>query len=83
MSYVYILQCSDGSYYVGSTTNLQLRLQEHSKGKSSYTSAHLPVKLVYTEEYDDLTEARHREMQLHKWSRIKKEKLINGEWKKI
>lgn len=44
MSYVYILQCSDGSYYVGSTTNLQLRLQEHSDGKNSYTSAHLPVK---------------------------------------
>jgi putative endonuclease len=78
--HVYILECSDGSFYVGSTTNLKLRLQEHSEGKSSYTSAHLPVKLVYTEEYETLTEARQREMQLHKWSRIKKEKLINGEW---
>lgn len=83
MYYVYILLCSNGSYYVGSTSNLELRLKEHSKGKSSYTSAHLPVKLVYTEEYNDLTEARHREMQLHKWSRVKKEKLISGEWKKI
>ena len=79
---VYILECSDGSYYVGSTTNLKLRLQEHSEGKSTYTSAHLPVKLVYTEEYESLTEARHREMQLHKWSRAKKENLINGEWGK-
>lgn len=80
--HVYILECSDGSYYVGSTTNLKLRLQEHLEGKSSYTSAHLPVKLVYTEEYKTLTEARHREMQLHKWSRVKKKKLINGIWKK-
>jgi predicted GIY-YIG superfamily endonuclease len=58
-------------------------MKEHSEGKSSYTSAHLPVKLVYTEEYETLTEARHREMQLHKWSRVKKEKLISGDWKKI
>lgn len=79
-AYTYILQCSDGSYYVGSTSNLELRLKEHNDGQSSYTSAHLPVKLVYKEEYDTLTEARHREMQLHKWSRVKKEKLINGEW---
>ena len=79
-AYTYILQCSDGSYYVGSISNLELRLKEHNDGQSSYTCAHLPVKLVYKEEYDTLTEARHREMQLHKWSRIKKEKLINGEW---
>ena len=80
---VYILECSDGSYYVGSTTNLKLRLQEHSEGKSTYTSAHLPVKLVYTEEYEDEHQARMREQQLHGWTRAKKEALISGDIEKL
>lgn len=82
MATTYILQCSDDSYYVGSTTNMTLRAKEHSEGSCPYTSSRLPVKLVYTEEYETLNEARHREMQIKGWSRLKKEKLINGEWKK-
>ena len=56
---VYILQCANGQYYVGSTNNLANRLQEHQLSDGAlfkgarFTKAHLPVKLVYTEEYED------------------------------
>lgn len=83
MATTYILQCSDGSYYVGSTTNITLRAEEHNDGLCPYTCSRLPIRLVYSEEYETLNEARHREMQIKGWSRLKKEKLINGEWKKI
>ena len=77
---VYILQCANGKYYVGSTIDLQRRLQEHlSDIGALFTKAHLPVKLVYTEEYDNEHEARIREQQLHKWSHAKKEALIRGD----
>ena len=77
---VYILSCDNGQYYVGSTTNLELRLQEHNSGEGGFfTKAHHPVKLVYTEEYDTIHEARLRERQLHKWSHAKKEALVKGD----
>ena len=77
---VYILLCDNGSYYVGSTTNLLLRLQEHEDGLGSdHTKGHYPIELVYTEEYDTPKEAHLRERQVHKWSRAKKERLIKGE----
>ena len=81
---VYILRCANGQYYVGSTTNLELRLQEHRSGVGSgFTKAHLPIDLVYTEEYDTIHEARLRERQLHKWSQAKKEALIDGDIEKL
>ena len=81
---VYILRCANGQYYVGSTTNIELRLQEHHSGEGSdFTKAHLPIKLVYTEEYDTIHEARLRERQLHKWSHAKKEALITGDIDKL
>jgi putative endonuclease len=81
---VYILLCNNDEYYVGSTTNLELRLQEHRSGVGSgFTKAHLPIDLVYTEEYDTIHEARLRERQLHKWSQAKKEALINGDIEKL
>lgn len=98
---VYILQCANGQYYVGSTTNIARRLDEHGSTMlainptdstqdrpdsaqpkfrgAKFTKAHLPVKLVYTEEYESEHEARMREQQLHKWSHAKKEALINGD----
>lgn len=81
---VYIL-CSNGQYYVGSTTNLELRLQEHNEGKCSsrFTKAHRPFKLVYTEEYDRIEEAFKRERQIYGWSRAKKEALISGDMEKL
>lgn len=82
---VYILQCANGQYYVGSTTNIARRLDEHLLADEAqyrgakFTKAHQPVKLVYTEEYENEHEARMREQQLHGWSRAKKEALIRGD----
>ena len=76
----YILLCSNGEYYVGSTTDMENRLKEHQNGRGcGFTKAHLPVKLVYTEEYPTFDQAYKRERQLHGWSRAKKEALINGD----
>ena len=76
----YILLCSNGEYYVGSTTDMENRLEEHQNGRGcGFTKAHLPVKLVYTEEYPTFDQAYKRERQLHGWSRAKKEALINGD----
>ncbi len=77
--YMYILECSDGSYYTGSTTNLELRLQQHQSGEgANHTKKQLPVTLVYLEEYLRIDEAFYREKQVQGWSRKKKEALING-----
>jgi len=77
--YMYILECSDGSYYTGSTTNLELRLQQHQSGEgANHTKKRLPVILVYYEEYSRIDEAFYREKQVQGWSRKKKEALING-----
>ena len=77
--YMYILECSDGSYYTGSTTNLELRLQQHQNGEgANHTKKRLPVTLVYYEEYARIDEAFYREKQVQGWSRKKKEALING-----
>ena len=79
LSYTYILKCANGKYYVGSTTDIERRLQEHQAGLGGrFTSKHLPVKLVYTEEYQTIEQAFRRERQLHGWSRAKKEALISG-----
>ena len=101
MTTVYILKCANGQYYVGSTTNIARRLDEHDSAMlainptdstqdrpgsvqpkyrgAKFTKAHQPVKLVYTEEYENEHEARMREQQLHGWSRAKKEALIRGD----
>jgi putative endonuclease len=79
MAWMYILECSDGSYYVGSTKDLEYRLSEHQSGKGAkYTSRLLPVKLVYSEEYERVVDAYTREKQVQNWSRAKREALING-----
>jgi putative endonuclease len=76
---MYILECSDGSYYVGSTKDLEYRLFEHQEGKGAkYRSRRLPVKLIYSEEYERITDAYTREKQVQNWSRAKREALING-----
>ena len=79
MAWMYILKCADGSYYVGSTKNLDLRIAQHQTGKGSrYTSGRLPVELVYGEEYDRVADAYSREKQVQNWGRAKREALING-----
>lgn len=82
--WMYILECSDGSYYTGSTNNLELRLAQHQNGEgANHTKKHSPVKLVYTEEFQRIDEAFYREKQVQGWSRKKKEALINSEFDKL
>lgn len=77
--YLYILECSDGSYYTGSTIDLNKRLIEHQNGLgANHTKKRLPVKLVYYEVFDRIDLAFYREKQMQGWSRAKKEALING-----
>jgi len=79
MAWMYILKCADGSYYVGSARNLELRFAQHQSGKGSrYTSGRLPVDLVYGEEYARISDAYYREKQVQNWGRAKREALING-----
>lgn len=75
--WVYILQCSDGSYYTGMTSDLDGRLIEHQYGTyDGYTSLRLPVVLVFSEEFSDAKLAASLEKQIKGWTRKKKEALI-------
>jgi len=79
MAWMYILHCSDDSYYVGSTKNLEMRFSQHQSGQGSrYTSGRLPVQLIYCEEYDRVSDAFYREKQVQGSTRRKREALING-----
>ena len=70
---VYILQCSDGSFYTGHTDNLESRLNAHECGQiPGYTQTRMPVVLKYLEEYPSRVEAIERERQIKGWSRRKK-----------
>jgi predicted GIY-YIG superfamily endonuclease len=75
--FVYILRCSDNTYYVGCTSNLQKRLVQHNSHKSGahYTKIRRPVLLVHSETFATLLEARGREAEIKRWPRSKKEKL--------
>lgn len=84
MAYVYILQCSDNSYYTGSTIDLELRLAQHQSGEgSNHTKRYSPVKLVYYEEFDRIDDAFYREKQIQGWSRKKKEALIEKKYDEL
>ncbi|NPV00509.1 MAG: GIY-YIG nuclease family protein [Brevinematales bacterium] len=82
MPYMYILQCSDGTYYTGSTWNLEKRLSEHQSGEgANYTSKRLPVSLIYYEEYTRIEDAFNREKQVQGWGHAKKDALMDGDEK--
>ena len=83
--YVYILKCSDGTYYTGFTNDLTRRLDEHESGKNkqSYTHERRPVELVFYETFTDPDTAIAYEKKLKKWSKLKKEALINAEYHKL
>ena len=77
--YMYILECSDGSYYTGSTIDLERRLLEHNAGEgANHTKKRLPVKLLYYELFPTIEAAFHREKQVQGWSRAKKLALIES-----
>jgi len=83
--YVYILQCSDGSYYTGVTNDVERRFYEHQEGliEGCYTHNKRPLKLMYVEEFTDIVEAISREKQIKGWTRKKKEALIAGDFEKL
>ncbi|WP_034061100.1 GIY-YIG nuclease family protein [Lacinutrix jangbogonensis] len=83
--YVYILECSDKSYYTGFTSKLQARVIEHQTGKypDSYTHNRRPIKLVFHAEFTNPNQAIESEKQIKKWSRAKKEALINNAFENL
>lgn len=82
--WVYILRCADDSYYTGQTDNLEKRIGEHQAGElGGYTSARLPVKLVFSQEFPSREEALAAERQIKGWSRRKKEAFMRGDWAEV
>ncbi len=83
MSYfVYMLECSDRSYYTGYTRNIEQRLALHQKGSgSAYVYSRRPFKLIYTEKYPTQRQAMQREMEIQKWRRARKLALLSGDLK--
>lgn len=79
--YIYILRTSSNTLYIGQTNNLEKRLKEH-QSKSGRSAKYVRyfdfVKLVYSERHKTRKEAMHREIELKKWSKAKKEALISG-----
>ena len=82
---VYILLCSDQSYYTGVTNDIETRVIQHNEGlnKKAYTYSRRPVKLLFQEHFHDINQAIAFEKQLKGWRREKKEALIKREWDKL
>ncbi|MCR5651959.1 MAG: GIY-YIG nuclease family protein [Lachnospiraceae bacterium] len=77
--YAYILECADGTYYTGYTNDPEKRLQTHNAGKGGkYTRTRLPVRLVYSEEFETRNEAMSREWHIKQLTRKEKEELVKG-----
>lgn len=84
MFHVYILKCSDGTYYTGHTDDLDRRIAEHQSGAfEGYTHDRRPVELMWSETFQTRTDALEREAQVKDWSRKKKEGLFRGDWSTI
>ena len=84
MPHMYILKCSDGSLYVGSTWDLERRLAQHNRGEgANYTARRRPVAVIYSEDYDRIEDAFRREKQVQNWSRAKRLALVEGRWEDL
>ena len=82
--YAYMLHCRGGYFYVGHTEDLEKRIGEHNSGLiRGFTSDHLPVELVWSQEFETRYEAVAAERQIKGWSRAKKMALIRGDWARI
>jgi predicted GIY-YIG superfamily endonuclease len=83
--WAYMLLCSDGSYYVGHTDELERRLAQHAGGETlgCYTHARRPVKLVWEQAFGSREEALTAERQVKGWNRAKKTALVAGDWHRI
>jgi putative endonuclease len=84
-AFVYMLRCSDGSYYVGTTrVSLEERIAQHNAGHfGGYTAKRRPVTLVFAQEFQRITDVIAAERQLKGWSRAKKEALVRGDYATI
>ena len=85
-AFVYMLLCRDGSYYIGSATGEDLtpRIAQHQSGAfAGYTSTRLPVKLVWSEYFTQITDAIATERKIKGWSRAKKQALVKDDWDSI
>ena len=82
VSYVYILKCSDSSYYTGVTSKLEQRMFQHNSAfyPDCYTASRRPLELVFYAEFTNISFAIDTEKQIKKWSRAKKEALISGDY---
>ena len=81
MAWMYILECSDGSYYVGSTRDLEVRLWQHQAGLGAqYTKRRLPVKLVFSSYYENVAGAYGVGKHVQGWSRAKRQALIRADF---
>jgi putative endonuclease len=77
--FIYILQCSDGSFYTGISNNVQARLKQHNNGKGSkYIRSKRPAVLIYTEKVDTKSQALKREIEIKGLSRDEKEQLVKN-----
>ena len=76
-----MLECADGTYYVGSTVDLERRVGQHDAGEGAvYTRSRRPVRLVWAVEFDRIDEAFAFEKRVQGWNRRKREALIEGRW---
>jgi putative endonuclease len=84
-AYLYIVRCSDGSYYTGTArSDLEQRIQQHNAGVyDGYTAIRRPVTLVFSQWFDRITDAIAAERQVKGWSRAKKEALIRGDFETL
>lgn len=77
--YVYILLCNDKTFYIGTSNNVKKRVATHNAGKGAkYTKTRRPVKLMYTEELENKSQALKREIAIKKLSRLQKENLLKS-----
>ena len=86
MAWTYILECADGSFYCGSTTDLERRVSQHNLGEgATYTRIRRrrPVKLVWSAEFDRIEDAFLYEKRIRKWSRAKRIALIEGRYDEL
>lgn len=82
--HLYILLCNDGTYYIGSTRNVDARVMRHNEGRASnYTAIRRPLTLAYTEAYPDQSAAMRREQQLKGWSHQKRQALVDGDLERL
>ncbi|WP_043642584.1 GIY-YIG nuclease family protein [Nocardioides alkalitolerans] len=81
MAWAYLLRCADGSYYAGSTTDLELRVSQHNSDRlgAAYTRRRRPVVLVWAQEFTSIADAFAFEKRVQGWGRAKREALIRGD----